>query len=141
MARSTGLAIWPLKGCDPAHDLDFTPRLTLQTFTQIFLINKRYDNFQTVADASAKPVLHLRDLTPAAAPSDNPTSRDAVLNANVILRWEYLPGSTLFLVYSRSQRPGTDALMDDMRDLRSWTRLTRGPAANVVLLKLAYFFG
>lgn len=119
----------------------FTPRLTLQTFTQVFLINKRYDNFQTVVDASDKPVLHLRDLSPAGGPGSDPSNRDSVINANVILRWEYLPGSTLFLVYSRTQRPGMDTLMGDMHDLRTWTNLTRGPAADVVLLKLAYFFG
>jgi hypothetical protein len=121
----------------------FSPRLTLQTYGQAFLVSRRYSDFATFTSSSKKPLIRLHELEAAEAPDTNPDSTEAVFNANVLLRWEYRPGSTLFLAYSRSQRPTGDMtgdlLLDDFRSLSR--SLTAGPAANVVLLKLAYWWG
>jgi hypothetical protein len=79
----------------------------------------------------------LSELRAAPPPSVNPDLQEGVLNLNVVLRWEYLPGSTLFLVYTRAQIPalggGHGAL-----DLGA---VGRAPASDVLLLKATYFWG
>lgn len=78
-----------------------SPTLTLQAYAQLFSGYGTYDNFYV---ASAEPGARLRfaDLQPAVSVS-NPGFHVGALNINLVLRWEYALGSTLFLVYARSQ--------------------------------------
>jgi hypothetical protein len=73
-----------------------------------------------------------------AVPS-NPDFEEGVLNANIVLRWEYALGSTLFLVYTRSQVPAVMLMPGETANL-SLSSVSRAPAADVVLLKLTYFW-
>lgn len=59
------------------------------------------------------------------------------LRGNAVLRWEWRPGSTLFLVWqqSREHEDRSGALMP-VRDLRA---LARAPGRNVLLLKVSYW--
>ncbi|MDX1545947.1 MAG: DUF5916 domain-containing protein, partial [Rhodothermales bacterium] len=61
------------------------------------------------------------------------------LRGNLVLRWEYRPGSTLFLVWqhARSNVGGEDAL----RLGRDLDDLFGAPADNVFLVKLTYWLG
>ena len=118
----------------------FTPRLTLQTYAQVFLLSKRYSDFTAFQSPQPRPVIELRQLQPAAPPLEHPDQREGVFNANVLLRWEYRLGSTLFLVYTRSQHPLDQALLPGARGLDP-RALARGPAANTLLLKLSYWWG
>ncbi len=58
--------------------------------------------------------------------------REGALNATIVGRWEYQPGSTAFLVYSHAQIPSEDGTGFDARSV------SRGPAQDVVLLKLSW---
>jgi hypothetical protein len=58
--------------------------------------------------------------------------REGALNATVVGRWEYRPGSTAFLVYSHAQSPLGDRATYDPG------ALVRGPKQDVVLLKLSW---
>jgi hypothetical protein len=95
----------------------------------------------TPAAPGERPTIHLADLRPGApAPASNPDTQEAGLNANLVLRWEFRPGSLMYLVYTRAQGPGTavppgQAGRLDLRSVR------RGAAADVVLLKLSYWWG
>jgi hypothetical protein len=62
------------------------------------------------------------------------------LNANVVLRWEWRPGCLLYLVYTRSQAPALTLAPGEVAhlDLRA---VRRAPAADVALLKVAYWWG
>jgi hypothetical protein len=60
------------------------------------------------------------------------------LNANVVLRWEYLLGSTLFLVYTRSRTP-TPSLGVGERPRLDIGAALRGPAADAFLVKLSFW--
>jgi hypothetical protein len=62
-----------------------------------------------------------------------------VLNTNVVLRWEYTLGSTIFLVYTRSQVPSVLLGPGENASL-SPSSVSRAPAADVILLKLTYFW-
>ena len=62
-------------------------------------------------------------------------------NVNLITRWEFRPGSTLYLVYTHGV--STDALLNDRAALRPWTDLQdlrHLPSDDVVQLKLSWLF-
>jgi hypothetical protein len=114
----------------------FTPRLTLQAYAQVFLASVHYDGFST----SSARVVHLDDLVAAPPPSTNPDLEDAVLNVNLVLRWEWRLGSTLYAVYTRSQIPSVSLAPAEGARLDLGTAL-RGPAADVFLLKCSLWSG
>ncbi len=61
----------------------------------------------------------------------------ASLRGNAVLRWEYAPGSTLFLVWTQDR-----AYLDDQGAFRpraSFNRLLDAPGRNVVMLKVSYW--
>ncbi|MEJ2538417.1 MAG: DUF5916 domain-containing protein [Gemmatimonadota bacterium] len=59
------------------------------------------------------------------------------LVGNAVLRWEYRPGSTLFLVWQRQQR--ASAGVGDFDFQRDWSGLWDVPADNVFIVKLNYW--
>ena len=70
----------------------------------------------------------------------NPDIEDAALNVNLVFRWEFLLGSTLYLVYTHSQSPNLTLMPGEIGNL-SFGALGRAPSADIVLLKLAYWIG
>lgn len=116
----------------------FTNRLTLQLYGQVLGVSKHYTNFRSFAidPAAPRPVIRFEDMMPA----DAPPSRDSAatnLNVNAVLRWEFRPGSTLFLVYSRFQAP--DLVLDGDAKL-DFGALRNGPATDAIRLKLSYYW-
>jgi hypothetical protein len=107
-----------------------TRDLTLQAYVQALLATINYrDGF--LADPSDR-VIELADLTPAGFDPAMYDGREGALNATALARWEYRPGSTAFLVYSHAQSPDDDSATYEPR------AMVRGPAADVVLLKLSW---
>jgi hypothetical protein len=117
----------------------FTPRLSLQTFAQLFLAAEHYTDFRTAPVAAAPSRVRLGDLTLLEATPVAADFQQAALNANVVLRWEYRLGSTLFLVYSRSQVPSVPLGADETAALR-FSAIRRVPAVDVILLKLSFWW-
>jgi hypothetical protein len=61
------------------------------------------------------------------------------LRGNAVLRWEYLPGSTLFVVWTRT---ASSSLSRGAIDFGSDARaLFEGPAENIFLVKVNYRLG
>jgi len=62
------------------------------------------------------------------------------LRANLVLRWEYRPGATLFLVWQQSRSNAADGVgdFDFGRDLKS---LRKTPSDNVLAVKVSYWLG
>jgi hypothetical protein len=118
----------------------FAPRLTLQTYGQLFLASGHYSAFSYFQSNVPGDVVHLDSLRPyTLVLPTNPDFEEGVLNVNVVLRWEYALGSTLFLVYTRSQAPAVVLMPGESANL-SLSSVSRAPAADVVLLKLTYFW-
>jgi hypothetical protein len=118
----------------------FTPRVTLQTYGQLFLASGHYSRFTEYTAAAPRSVVHFADLAPLSSPlATNPDFQQGVLNLNVVFRWEYALGSTIYLVYTRSQSPTVTLAPGDEARL-SVRSVTLSPAADVVLLKLTYFW-
>ena len=120
----------------------FAPRLTLQAYAQLFLASGHYSDFSqfTAAATGPRPVVHLAELTPYTGQVSNPDFEQGVLNVNIVLRWEYVLGSTLFLVYTRSQVPTTTLEPNQIGSLNLGA-VGKAPAADIVLAKLTYWWG
>ena len=119
-----------------------TPRLTLQGYAQLFTSYGRYRSF-SVADGGDTRIgfgdlTRVPGATPATFAIDDPDFRDVGLNVNVVMRWEYRAGSTLFLVYSRSQGEPGDGV-EEPRSLRPQA-LAHGPTTDTFLVKWTYFW-
>ena len=131
----------------------FTPRLTLQVYAQLFSAGAHYPQF-FAASATTGDRIHTYQLAPLPGlpPGvDNPDFHDASLNMNVVLRWEYRLGSTLYLVYSRNQGvlgltktvdPTTGEVVHQQEPTSGLTplRLGPGPAVDTFQVKWSYFF-
>jgi hypothetical protein len=116
----------------------FTPQLSLQTYAQAFLASGHYSDLRAVA-APAGTLVHRAEI--AAAPTmaaATPDFEEAALNVNVVLRWEYHLGSTLFLVYSRSQVPAV-ALTGQPASF-DFRQLGNRASADVILFKISFWW-
>ena len=75
---------------------------------------------------------------PPAMPSDDaPDFRDGAINVNLVLRWEFRPGSTILGVYTHAQ--GQTAFDPTLEGFGrpSITRFSGGAATDLFLLKLS----
>ena len=61
------------------------------------------------------------------------------LIANLVFRWEYRPGSTIFLVWQQS-RQGT-APIGDFSFRRDFDAIFSSPARNLIAVKATYWMG
>jgi hypothetical protein len=119
----------------------FTPELSLQFYTQLFLASVHYGPFFVYPKSAAREQVPFDALVPAGAPPTNPDSEQATLNVNLVLRWEYRLGSTLFLVYTRAQTPALTVPNGATGQLEV-APIWRGHASDdVIMVKLAYWLG
>jgi hypothetical protein len=118
----------------------FAPHVSLQAYAQGYLAAGRFADLRALPTVPGQKVT--RDalaLAPPGTPTTNPDFEQAALNVNVVFRWEYLPGSTLFLVYTRSQLPNVLLNPNEPAMLQpsSWGRRA---ASDVIMLKLTYWW-
>jgi hypothetical protein len=136
----------------------FTPKLSLQAYLQPFIAVGTYDRFKELARprAYAYNVFGEGGSTinfqngrytvdpdgdgPAAAFAfGNPDFNLKSLRGTVVLRWEYLPGSLFYLVWTQNRadyaNPGTLDLRRDLGDLLT------APGDNIFLVKFSYRWG
>jgi hypothetical protein len=119
----------------------FTPQLTLQAYAQAFLASGHFDDLRSIPATAVGPgtQVTLAGLQ-SALPMNPPGTVDfesAAININVVFRWEYRLGSTIYFVYSRSQIPTvpTSAVMAPaMLDARAFGH---GGTSDVFLLKFS----
>ncbi len=136
-------------------DYNVTPELSVQYYGSPFASVGRYASFKVVDDPLAAayasrirqfdPVLNGTDyeafLGPGTVPSfafANPDFAFGQFRSNLVLRWEYLPGSQIYLVWSHEQtsydQPGSGALGGAMGNIRT------AAASNIFLAKVSYWF-
>lgn len=112
-------------------DWGITPRLSLQTYIQPFFAVGHYHGFKELAKARTY------ETTPYNY-GGNPDFNMKSFKANVVLRWEYMPGSLLYLVWTQNRsnfaNPGDYNFSRDMRSLfNEWSD-------NVLFVKFTYMF-
>ena len=118
----------------------FTPSLSLQMYTQVFADRGHYGRITGMTASGYRPVLPVDHFVDLRTPGDfsNPDFQDGTVNVNLFLRWEYLPGSALWLVYTRSQNQASyDGT--SLPALR-FDPFAAGPSTDVVLVKLSYMW-
>lgn len=81
----------------------FTPYLTLEGYAQLFTAGIAYGAPLRAVVGPGRRTVTLGELQPALAQDAPPNAddRQAGVNVNIILRWEWRTGSELFLVYAR----------------------------------------
>jgi len=118
----------------------FTPNVTLQIYEQPFISKGTYSN---VRQLSATP--RAANYDDRYAPYINPAVTNnpggfnfKQLQSNVVFRWEYEPGSTVFIVWNQGRQgfagvEGDKSFGGDVRDL------FRLHPANTFLIKVSYW--
>ncbi len=109
----------------------YSPTLSLQVYAQPLISAGKYDDFKQLA----RPRSY--DFDSTAAPS-NPDFNFKSLRGNAVLRWEYLPGSTLFFVWTQS-RSRSDPT-GDFEFGSSMRGLLQAPAENIFMIKATYWW-
>ena len=69
---------------------------------------------------------------------ENPDFNFKSLRGNAVFRWEYLPGSTLFLVWTQERTDAEDSGVFHMYS--DAKKLMAADANNVFLAKVTYYF-
>ena len=119
-------------GVDLRLNWTFTPDLSLQTYVQPFFSSGDYAQFKSLA----APGTYAFD---PYAYSSAPSFSVGSLRGNAVLRWEYMPGSALFLVWTQ-QRDDFESL-GEFDLARQSRRVFDAQADNVFLVKLSYHLG
>jgi len=134
----------------------FSPELSLQVYVQPLLASGDYDNYKYLLKSNSYTfrdfgtTLQYNDGTYSADPDaagpaaeyswDNPDFTITSLRGNAVLKWEYLPGSALYLVWTQSRfnhennaHPSIDKpIVKRFLDYRP---------DNIFLMKLTYWMG
>jgi hypothetical protein len=110
----------------------FTRDMTLEVYLQPFVAVGDYTDIRRLA----QPMSFLFE---SAEVDDNPDFNTKSFRSNVVFRWEYKRGSTVYVVWNVSNedesRPGE---FSGFRDLR---RGFSGPGSQVFMVKLNYWLG
>ena len=125
----------------------FTPNLSLQLYGQPFISAGDYSDFREVVLSEdgkrVAPASRFGDRFRPVAYAGSPDFNVKQFRSNAVLRWEYRPGSTLFVVWSQGRQ---DYLSDGSFRLgRDFGRLFgldddhTVPMTNVLLLKVNYW--
>ena len=139
----------------------FSPNLSLQLYAAPFISAGEFSGFKEVTNARAAKFddrFHTysgSQIAYNAAAKEYGVDRDSngttdftignpdfnyrALRSNAVLRWEYRPGSALFLVWSQGREAQGDA--GDFRFSRDSHGLFRAQPTNVLLIKASYWLG
>ena len=118
-------------------NISFTPTLSLQLYLQPFLTVGEYTNFKELVAPK----------TYQFKPYPFKGNRDfhwRSLRGNTVLRWEFQPGSTLFLVWTQSREADLASIGETdfvFRPLQSLGSSFTDEGENIFLIKCRYWFG
>ena len=149
---------------DTRLNVTFSPALTLELYLQPLISAGDFSAYnEFAAPRSRRRLVYGRDMgTVAVTPGSSggpatitvdadgpgpdstfsfsdPSFTFRSLRGNAVLRWEYRPGSTLFLVWTRS---GSSSLTRGQIDFNSdASALFQGASDNIFLIKVNYWLG
>jgi hypothetical protein len=147
-------------GMETRLNLILSPRMSLQMYLQPLLSVGRYTGFKealqprtydfaeygkdtgTISYDAANGVYTVypgagATGTPFLIP--NPDFNYTSLRANTVFRWEFKPGSTLYVVWTQQREDETsDGRFAFNQDV---SRMMRAPGDNVFMVKMSYWFG
>ena len=118
-------------------NVSFTPTLSLQFYVQPFITIGDYADFKELIEPKSyqfKPY----------PLNENLDFHQRSLRSNIVLRWEFRPGSTLFLVWSQSREAALESVQEADLEFRPLHRLGSSftdEGKNIFLIKCRYWFG
>ncbi len=118
----------------------FTPNVSLQAYAQPFVSKGTYSNVRALS-ATPRAERYEERFAPFNDPettSDPGGFNFKALQSNVVFRWEYAPGSTLFAVWNHGRQgfdgiEGTNSFQGDVTDL------FKLHPSNTFLIKMSYW--
>lgn len=118
-------------------DYTVTPTLTLQVYGQPFVSKGKWSNLRELS-ATPRADSYADRYRPYAGtiPQD---FNQKFFNSNVVLRWEYRPGSTLFLVWNQGRQNSEDT-MGNGSFTSDFGKLFNSRPLNTFLIKMSYWF-
>lgn len=132
----------------------FSPEISVQYYGNPYASTGTYENFREVADASNRSLSQRYvSLTDSPAASNNlllkkngvtaytirkPDFNYQKFNSNLVGRWEFRPGSTLYLVWTNTRSSLSDQLGQSI--WKSFGNIWSGKAENVFMIKFSYWF-
>jgi len=144
-------------------NVTFRPNLTLEVFLQPLISSVDYSAFKefdaprglekSVYGVDRGTIDEIRDFdgavtgyhidpdaggAAAAFDIDNPDFSFRSLRGNAVMRWEFRPGSTVYLVWTQS-RGNLEPYVSDASFSQSWSALRGAPADNIFLVKFNYW--
>jgi hypothetical protein len=136
----------------------FTPRMSLELFMQPFFSSNEFSRFKEfAAPRTLDKLVYGEDVgtialsegvysvdPDGAGPAetftfDNPDFSFSSLRGNLVYRWEYIPGSTLFLVWTQDRN--NELGVGDFDLGRDVDGLFSSASDNVFLIKATYWLG
>ncbi len=138
-------------------NLTLSPELTLQYYVSPFLSTGRYTRFKRATDTLAQAydqrfheygpeeiaygtAANAYAVTEAGGPAygfANPDFTFRQFRSNLVARWEFKPGSSVYVVWSQGRTGSVPYAQPSFS--RSWDALWQAPADNVFLVKLSYW--
>ena len=115
---------------DTRADWTVTSRLSFQLFLQPFIASGDYHDFRSLVAART------RDYAPTAATS-NPDFNLRSLRGNAVVRWEFRPGSALYVAWNENRADVQP--FGDFRIRRDLRAIPSAPSHDVFLVKISYW--
>jgi hypothetical protein len=111
----------------------FTPRISLQSYVQPFISSGKYNQYKALATPNT------RDFVPYVA-SYNPDFNIRSVRGNTVFRWEYMPGSAFYFVWTQELDNSDFGQDGDFNMTNNWKKLANAPMSNLFLAKVTYYF-
>jgi hypothetical protein len=115
-----------------------TADLSLELYAQPFVSGGAYTAFKELVDGRLTDYDDRYAAYARSPDSDDPDFNVKSFRTTNVVRWEFKPGSTLFVVWQQGREQTTHTA--DFRVGRDVGRIFDVPAHNVFLVKLAYWF-
>jgi uncharacterized protein DUF5916 len=111
-----------------------TPNLSIQSYAEPFVSAGEYAGYKELVNGRA---LDYADRYRPYVYGDNADFNYRSFRTTNVMRWEYKPGSTLFIVWQQARKEDGD--QGDFRFGRDFGGVFSAPAHNVFLVKLSYW--
>ncbi len=130
---------------------NITPTLSIQYYAQPFFSSGKYNEFKRITDPLASKYQNRFDIYANSEISltgkeyntndnlkfDNPNYDYVSLKSNLVLQWEYIPGATMYLVWSHSGAYNGEIGTFDIE--KNFDKLLDTDKTNVFMFKVSYW--
>ncbi|MDR1201067.1 MAG: carbohydrate binding family 9 domain-containing protein [Tannerellaceae bacterium] len=119
--------------------VNVTPDVSLQLYGSPFTSTATFSRFKEAADTRSNVYEErFQVFVPGSISFDNPDFSFNEFRSNLVARWEYMPGSTLYFVWEHRMSDRSNQYLSGWRS--NLDRMFGLPATNTFMIKLNYWF-